>query len=366
MDHEGIVRCCDELGLNYKAWTHSSPRGQNLAISCPLALIGRHADPFDENCGCSVLIDEEGPSYARCFSGNCGYKGSFFNLIQTTVLKLPGGASPAQLELLKWLAKNDTDSIDVRAERCVRLVADAVSTASHRIPPPNKHDRDVLDEEVFAPFANNLPQYAIDRGISTDAAKVWRLGYDREGGRLVFSVRRYDGALIGLTGRIVPSAQKLMAAQGRYVPKYFNYSGLNKTRYLYGAHTWKKERPVVLVEGPIDAVRVWMAIGDRVNVGGVLGEGFSVDHRRQCRAAWPPAGYLFGDGDSAGRRMVEKIHYAMADTMPLFLMRCPTRIEEDTDGLMVEVSTDPGELTDEEIVLAYEEATLIFGEVAWV
>ena len=365
MDLEGVIKVCEELGLAYKGWTHSSPRGRNLAISCPLALIGRHDDPFDENCGCSVLLDDDGPSFARCFSGNCGFKGSFFHLIQTTVLGLKKQTT-RQLELLKWLAANDKDSIDVRAARSVKLTDAVVEGASHRIPEPNKHERDVLDESVFEPFARRLPQYALDRGITVEAAAAWRLGHDRDSGRLVFSVRRYDGALVGITGRIIPYMEKQLAAQGRFVPKYFNYSGLNKTRYLYGAHTWDKEKPVILVEGPIDAVRVWMAIGDRVNVGGVLGEGFSADHRRQCRAAWPPAGYLFGDGDRAGRRMTEKIHAVLSDAMPCFLMRCPNRVEFDDNDVPYERSTDPGELTDGEILHAFESAAPIFGEVSWV
>lgn len=365
MDHEGIMRVCDELGLGYKGHTHASPRGRNLSISCPRALIGKHSDPYDENMSCSVLLDDDGPSMARCFSSNCGYRGSFFNLVQSTVLKLPN-TTPKQLELLKWLAENDKDSIDARARKCVRLTGNEVSAASRPILNPYPHQRDVLSEEAFAPFARNLPQYALDRGLDVDAAEAWDLGYDKEGGRLVFSVRRYDGALIGMTGRVIPSAQKAFAARGYFVPKYFNYSGLNKTRYLYGAHTWKKDRPVVLVEGPIDAVRVWMALGHKVNVGGVLGEGFSRDHHQQVRAAWPPAGYIFGDGDRAGRRMAEKIHAAMSKAMPMFLMRCPTRLDVDADGNEVEVATDPGELTDAEIIAAYEEAEPIFGSITWV
>ena len=132
MDREGIIRVCEELGLSYKG-THKSRYGIQMSISCPQALIGQHDDPYDDNRSCSVLIDDDGPSFAKCFSFNCGFKGSFFVLVQTTILKLPN-TTPSQLELLKWLAENDKDSIDARATRSVRLTGEVTETAGQPIP----------------------------------------------------------------------------------------------------------------------------------------------------------------------------------------------------------------------------------------
>ncbi len=168
----------------------------------------------------------------------------------------------------------------------------------------------------------------------------------------------------------MPSAAARAEAEGYQVTKYHNYSGLNKQRYLYGAHLWEKGKPVVLVEGPIDCVRTWMALRDRANVGAAMGQGFSVEHRRLVKAAVPEEVYIFGDNDAAGRSMVEKVFDKLRDAVACNLMLCPvaTRRGVDEEGreFDYEVSLDPGAMTDVQIVEAYETARPILDRVDWV
>ena len=365
MDADGIFDVCFMLGLGHGK-VRDTKRGLNISLSCPLGGI-THDDPYDRNKSCSVSVDPDGISYARCFSWNCGFKGSFFALVQKAVLSRE--KPPQQLlDLLTEIAKTEVDDPESRARRTREQLE--IQHSEERVPtpmPPREVERDVLDEAVFAPFAKSIPAYAVRRGVNKDAAAVWDLGYDQQQGRLVFPVRRSDGALVGMTGRITPEAQCRAANHGMEVTKYHNYSGLNKTRYLYGVHTWEeKKRPIVLVEGPLDAVRTWMALHDReVNVGATLGEGFSSDHRRIVRGAWPTVVYIFADGDSAGRRMAEKIHFLLDDAVMLCLMRCPVRVLEDEETGEYKVPADPGDMTDDEIVYAFETAETILGEIRW-
>jgi len=368
VDESGVADVCDHLGLR-RGRPYTNRHGQQqMMIGCPLAP-WHHDDPTDRNKSCSVLLVPDGPSYARCFSLACDYKGSFFRLVQKVVISHKN-APPDLIELLKWVAKVDEDTIEKRIGR-VQVKVEADKQAWHHVEGARAgnrlHERDVLDESVFAPFSGKLPPYAVNtRGISIKAAKAWKLGHDVERGRLVFTVRRSDGKLVGLTGRILPTVEARLRNQGYEPTKYHNYSGLDKGRYLYGTHTWSKGLPVVLVEGPIDAVRTWQALHPRANIGATLGEGFSQEHRRTINSAWPEEVYLFPDGDVAGRRMAEKLHHILKGFRVIRLMRCPVRyVEDDETGELHEVASDPGEMTNEEIVHAFETADVILHKIRW-
>lgn len=362
MDALGVSEVCDQLGLRHTG-AYTGRYGEQMSISCPLAP-WKHDDPVDRNKSCSVLLSS-GPSFAHCFSFSCEFKGSFFRLIQL-VVKNAKNPSEELVKLLEWVSKVDDDSIERRVARSQDKVS-METQAARLVSKPRDCDRDLLDESVFLPFSGRLPPYAVhDRGITIEAAKVWKLGHDIAGGRLVFSVRRGDGRLVGMTGRILPDVEARQRNQGFDPTKYHNYSGLNKSRYLFGVHTWRKGLPVVLVEGPVDAVRAWQALKGRANIGATLGEGFSQDHRRTINAAWPEEVFLFPDGDAAGRRMAEKIHYILKGLSVTRLMRCPVReFVDDETGDTVESTTDPGGMSDEEIVYAFGTADVILKKIKW-
>lgn len=368
MDEDGVAEVCDQLGLR-RSRPYTNRHGQQqMMIGCPLAP-WNHDDPVDRNKSCSVLLVEDGPSYARCFSLSCDYKGSFFRLIQKVIINHKNKAPAELVQLLKWVAKVDEDTIEKRIGRSQGKIENVLRSARHVSfsSGVQLHDRDLLDEAVFAPFSGKLPHYAVhERGITVKAAKVWKIGHDTERGRLVFSVRRSDGKLVGLTGRILPSVAARLRNQGYDVTKYHNYSGLDKGRYLYGTHTWSKGLPVVLVEGPIDAVRTWQALHPRANIGATLGEGFSQDHRRTINAAWPEEVYLFPDGDVAGRRLAEKLHFILKGFRVIRLMRTPVRFIEDGEtGELREFSSDPGSMTNEEIAHAFDTADVVLHKIRW-
>lgn len=372
MNLDGILEVCEALGLKTKRPYTSPKRGEHISISCPLAQ-WTHQDGEDANAGCSVLIEPDGPSLAKCHSSACAYKGTWYTL----VLKAVNRRSPVPPELLKLVEKvAEQERIDLEGtfNRCILIVDDVtkletVIAAIGQLPENrgpimrmpteiSRHDRDLLEEVILDQFDNAVPKYVLDRGIKMETAKKWGLRYDRRLWRVVFPVRRMDGKLVGMTGRIIPS-HDVVNADGERPTKYHNYSGLNKTRYLYGAHFLRHAigKPIVLVEGPFDVLKTSQALGDDACVCASLGQGFSPDHRLTIFSAHPSAVYIFADDDIAGRVHAEKIAAQLEDhaggqAPPLFLMTAKG-------------GKDPGAMTDEAIRAAFEQPVPILGGVVW-
>lgn len=307
MDADGIAKICEALNLNYGlAYSGSVTRGPHMSISCPLA-IKTHGDSHDDNLSCSVQIVDDGHSLVRCWSGNCRFKGTLLRLVKTAIFYR--GNTPELMDVLKEVTAIEGVTLGskyARATKAIQKIIDKKRVFAQ--------DRDVLPERFFEPFAGSVPQYAIDRGITLEAAKAWGLGYDKPGGFLVFPVRRRDQKLVGIVGR---------ACSTRAKRTHHNYMGLDKSKHLYGAHMLEPGKPIVVVEACVDAIRTWQALAGKACVVASLGEGFSNSHVKTISAMRPPSVYIFTDGDSAGRHMANKIAYALRDVVPVRIMECP-------------------------------------------
>lgn len=357
MDVLGIIEVCDALGLKYGRPRETAFRGPQISISCPLAP-WRHSDAADHNSGCSISINDEGPSLAKCFSGSCGFKGSFYELVLRAVNKRTP-PPPELLELISRVAEAERIDLEGTFHRASNVVdgMGIVNLGERRVEQERivtgvtmrilafgqSAERDILEEVVLDQFERSVPQYVLDRGIKWETARRWELRYDRRLWRVVFPVRRMDGRLVGMTGRIVPSHDK-PDDHGHEPTKYHNYSGLNKVRYLYGAHFFKRHQPIVICEGPFDVMKTDQALAGRAAVCASLGEGFSNEHRRTISAVEPSKVLIFTDDDLAGRVSAEKIVAQLDATAPAFLMTAHG-------------GKDPGAMTDEAIVDAFERAT---------
>jgi len=365
MDVLGIVDVCEALGLKYNR-PRETVRGPQISISCPLAP-WTHTDPADKNAGCSVSINDEGPSVVLCFGGSCGFSGSFYELILRAVNKrVP--PPPELLEVVKRIAEAeriDLEGIFHRASSVidgmdnnlgVPIPGQVVTGITMRILSFGRDaERDILEEVTLDQFDNSVPQYVLDRGIKQETAKKWGLRYDRRLYRVVFPVRRMDGQLIGMTGRIVPSHDK-PDANGNEPTKYHNYTGLNKVRYLYGANFFKTGQPIVVCEGPFDVLKTDQALAGRAAVCASLGHGFSNNHRLTIATAQPSRVLVFTDDDLAGRVSAEKIVAQLDATAPVFLMTAKG-------------GKDPGAMTDQAILEAFERAKPLLTksvEIDWV
>lgn len=353
MNEEGIIRICDALGISYgRAYSGSQTWGPHISIACPVA-IKTHGDPNDDNMSCSVQIVEDGPSGARCFSGNCAYKGSLLRLVKSAVELR--GSPPELVQMLKEVEAVEAITLSAQHARAAKEIERLKA-------PPVIHsgrDRDVIPERVFEPFSGKIPQYAIDRGIQVQTAKAWGLGYDKEAGYLVFPVRRRDGKLVGMVGRSVHKDAKR---------RHHNYLGLDKSKHLFGAHMLEPGKPIVIVEACIDALNTWQALDGEACVVASLGEGFSDTHVKQISAMRPQCVYVFTDGDPAGRVMGSKIAYALHGRgWPVRAMECPFGpiIDATTDGRPIYKKVDPSDLPAPYVKELYRNARLASKHVEW-
>lgn len=298
MSPDVLIDVCERLGLGHSQIYTSGRRGDHISISCPLAPF-RHMDPYDGNKSCSVRLDSNGPSLVRCHSGSCEFKGSLFRLLSLAI----GLGEPD--EGLDQLLKDVKSAESVDPEQvCERLEwAKSAQAVAHG----PVIDYDVLDESILEKFVRGVPRYAVDRGMSIDSCKRWGLCYDKKNERLLFPVRRRDTSLVGMTGRDITNRYK--TEDGR--PKYKNYPGLDKTKYLYGENLWEQGRPMILVEGQIDAILVDQCFGD-ANVAGLLGSGFTPLQASRIADSIPTEVFLFPDGDAAGAQAMAKVFHALS------------------------------------------------------
>ena len=123
----------------------------------------------------------------------------------------------------------------------------------------------------FAPKIENVPSgssvhsYLDSRGIDAEMIKKFELRFTSAYWRLVLPIFTESGIGCGWVARDIT---------GTHPMKYMNSTGLKKSRLLYGANLHWDRESMVLVEGPIDAIKCH-------TVGGValLGKSVSVEQR---------------------------------------------------------------------------------------
>lgn len=275
--------------------------GSNIMIACPLAPFSAegHTSGRDRKPSMSIKVTETGPSPLYCFG--CHYRGTVTSLVHR----------------LTWLVDTDLGTLldFVRAAervdpvRVLSLVHSGYNTEVaemlevERIEAEVTADPspvDVWSEREIAPLlVDEVPEYLVKRGFGEEVLRLG-IGYHPVDRRVLFPVRRSDGALIGVVGRHVDEALVKSGA----TPKYNNYRHFQKSFYLYGEDMVDHASgdPLVVVEGIID--RAWMVSHGFANVVAIMGSSMSrVQARKVIRWAQEAdrGAILFLDGDDAGR-----------------------------------------------------------------
>lgn len=344
MDLEGILKICEMLKLGTTEVRDHPELGPQISISCPLAPF-KHKDKYDANHGCSVKIVEDGPSLVRCFSGNCAYKGTWADMLE---IAFQAHQDPKFAETLREIKETEKETPEAKIKRNNKAIA---KLFAEPVLKGCEDDKDVLPEDLWTPYKNPIPQYALDRGITAETYEAWGLGYCPIMQRLIFPVRRRDGKLVGFQGRDTTGKASL---------PHFNIKNFNRTKYLLGEHLLIPGQPIVIVEGAVGTVKTWQALHHVASVVGSLGEGFGPIQADKLAELNPPCVYIFMDGDGPGRTMASKAHYIMHGRFPLRLMECPTDIDETGKK-----KYDPGNLLAERIVEIYDSARPVLDRVRW-
>lgn len=164
--------------------------------------------------------------------------------------------------------------------------------------------------------------------------------------RIVFPIRNRDGHTVAFTGRVWQPP----ASTDPETPKYLNTPGspiYAKSRELFGLYE-QQDRisagwPPVLVEGPTDALAVWLSYArtGRTGLVGVAPCGTALTETQLATAVALPGARRFGiavafDGDQAGHKAADRA-YELLRPYPEFIAR----------GAVFAPGIDPGQLLQE-------------------
>jgi DNA primase len=251
-------------------------RGQNIMACCP------SHDERRPSWGVSV----NAPYLHACFS--CGFKGSLPHLLRTkfnwtfSQIKEVFGA-----DVFGPIGADKDRTLSFRQEQ-----------TSHSIP--------FIPEEQLWPFQLEKPaiRYLTGRGLGFRTIKKAGLLYHPKDQRVLFPWW-WNGKLAGMTGRTIKDDDE---------NKIVAYCGLKKSKLLYvpeGRGQLSPEEPVILVEGEIDALKVWEAGFKNV---AALGHGrFSGSAIALLKSLPVNSLIVFTDNDRRGKELAAEITDAMQE-----------------------------------------------------
>lgn len=227
---------------------------------------------------------------------------------------------------------------------------------------------EILPKGTEDKWKGSLPiWYLFERNIFNPDESVaeYNLKYDDKTRRLMFPVYNLDQELVGYTGRLMWEQDhcfkcgKIVKTDGSYVhkcrcgtmyPKYLHKSGNWRRNSLFGIHRHKENVPIIIVEGPMDAV-VLQSHGAACPVA-ILGANINRG-QVQLIAERTQHVLVMGDGDEAGRRMNRETKKAIEDYADEIGKEMDVRFIDLDEGL------DPGTLTNDQFVQLLAENSLI-------
>jgi hypothetical protein len=185
-------------------------------------------------------------------------------------------------------------------------------------------------EEWLASFrlSYNHP-YLLKRGVPRETCKLFDIRWDSLRKRVCFPFRTFSGTLAGMQGRDVTGQSKIRYLTYTYKKRKNGHVWLNENNV-------DREEPVVLVEGPVDAMKVAMVYP---NVLAAMTSQITEPKFNRVKDA--PAIVTFFDAGAAGDKARNRVKHLAKDTPVLHITPPKGR-------------DDPGEMTFEELVTSLE------------
>ena len=293
-----------------------SERQDNIYVSCPLAP-WTHQNGYDKSKGFSIKVNPFGASPCYCWNPACGFKGTLFQLI---------------MEHEKHSNCFNQSARDVYNIHSSLDPTDVLSFLNESTPQEaEKLDISLLDE--YPPFREPW------RGLRRSTLKAWDVRYDKRRNRVLFPVFTRDQELVGAVGRTT-NGHKL---------KYLNYWGFKKSRVLFGEGV-DTNNHVVILEGQVDALRVWQAFNGEMSAIALMGSKPSKTQLHRLITYYDSA-TIFLDNDLAGMSGALPLVEGLINEMPVFHVKKP-------------YVGDPGALSSEQIVSLVTNAVPVIMELA--
>lgn len=170
------------------------------------------------------------------------------------------------------------------------------------------------DPELKVPLSAFKP-FKEWRGITEETIKHWELCYDEYLGRVLFPVRDISSRLVGLVGRTTIGSKV----------KYYFYDDFKKGRHVYGLHACDPNKPIVVVEGNFDAVKMWH-LGCK-NVCATMGATIT-DKQMELIKNKAKTVYLALDNDFAGALATRRMVMALQKAVTLYVLTYPVGMKD--------------------------------------
>lgn len=231
-------------------------------------------------CSCPFHLNLDTPAFNisknknhlfRCWNPSCGAKGNIFILIE----RIKGVTPIASLGYLHSF------------KTTTRL-------ASRNQRKKEERDYETIEEEALENFSYSLWDlgYMLRRGFNKSTIRYFQVG--RIGNYITIPVWDENNRLVGISKRDVSPAPKR---------KYLD-SGLPKKYVLFNLNNAIRHDSVIVVEGPMDAMRVHQA--GYHNVVAILSGSLSKFQESLLKRNFREC-IIFTDNDDAGRRLGEDI-----------------------------------------------------------
>jgi len=249
MDESGIMRMLETLGSDTSRVKRT---GGNLIAPCPLASY-THSKGVDTKPSFSITVNDGGPSKWRCWS--CGEAA---NQTISLLYKLKDHGGGWRSDIHDMINQNARGSIVNRMKRLGSFDEGRKKNWIKRRPTSNeawevKGYEAKIDLADFAEDLKEIPQYALDRGITLEQAADWHIGFRRNmyPPRLMFSILDESGKMVGWSGRLLTDD----GDEG--YGKYHHMKYFKREKYFYGE--WKldhSKRVGYLMEGFMDVLNL--------------------------------------------------------------------------------------------------------------
>lgn len=152
-------------------------------------------------------------------------------------------------EAMRYIMRN---AVEFRRKETPQSLLERIQAMSGTIP-KELEDVDVPLPKEYIPVYKDgkwkYPTYLKKRGITKETARKWSIGWCRSGryaGRIVIPIECPNGR--SFTAR---------DTTGQQMPRYLNPKGANHGKLLLGWQHHNIQGDVAIVEGPLDAIKMW-------------------------------------------------------------------------------------------------------------
>jgi DNA primase len=338
MDEDSIERLLERLGCD-----RIRTRGSRVQSSCPFPESHWRGD---RNPSFSIKVDGGGKSPYFCFS--CHARGTAEWLARETGNEdlVPHWQMP-DFKKKNWLYSS-------RANK---------GSFSHI---RRNKEPVFFDNDLVGGFLGKVSRKILDRGITLETAREWRLGIDYKNNRAIFTLYNVDGKLAVVMGRDLTGQSR--AKYTNYVLDKKNncfcpfidhdreedFQSPTKNQFLYGEYyalkvkngqIERRSSDLIVVEGQMDVLSMWQR---GWNVVGVLGSYPSKEQAAKLISLVPRDGRVISlmDGDEAGEKCAINLSNRINGRIPFFKAKLP-------DGY------DPDSSTEETIKDAIEKVSVL-------